>query len=158
LTGKYEEKHYLHSPHIIDDGNTNLYTLMVFPNNTFEILINQKMERKGNLLEDFAPPVNPPEYIDDPSDVKPEDWVDEAMIPDPLAVKPEDWDETAPFKIPDMDAVKPEPWYEDESDYIPDPNAVKPEDWDDEEDGTTQVLKFRRIYSCNDCEPQVFGS
>jgi hypothetical protein len=138
LTGDYEEKHYKHAPQIKDDGITNLYTLIVFPNNTFEILINQRLERKGSLLEDFNPPVNPPEYIDDPEDVKPLDWVDEAKIPDPNAVKPDDWDESAPFKIPDMEAVRPEPWYEDESDYIPDPNAVKPQDWDDEEDGKMQ--------------------
>lgn len=143
VTGVYEEKHYKSAPHIIADGNTNLYTLIVYPDNKFEILINQKVERRGDLLKDFLPPVNPPELIDDPSDFKPEDWVNEAQIPDPLAVKPEDWDEDAPFRIPDMSIVKPENWLDDESEFIPDPNAVKPEDWDDEEDGINVVLSFR---------------
>jgi hypothetical protein len=46
--------------------------------------------------------------IDDPTDEKPKDWVDEAQIKDPDAVKPDDWDESAPATIPDEDAVKPE--------------------------------------------------
>jgi hypothetical protein len=56
-------------------------------NNTYDVLINGESEKKGNLLEDFEPPVNPPKEIDDPDDKKPEDWVDEAMIPDPDAKK-----------------------------------------------------------------------
>jgi hypothetical protein len=39
------------------------------------------------LLEDFEPPVNPPEEIDDPEDKKPADWVDQEKIPDPDAKK-----------------------------------------------------------------------
>lgn len=34
-------------------------------------------------MEDFTPAVNPPEFIDDPEDKKPEDWVDDEYIPDP---------------------------------------------------------------------------
>ena len=40
--------------------------------------------------------MNPPAEIDDPSDSKPDDWVDEPRIPDPFAEKPGDWDEDAP--------------------------------------------------------------
>ena len=29
------------------------------------------------MFEDFEPPFNPPEEIDDPEDKKPTDWVDE---------------------------------------------------------------------------------
>ncbi len=57
------------------------------PDNTYDVLINGESEKKGNLLEDFEPPVNPPKEIDDSDDKKPEDWVDEAMIPDPDAKK-----------------------------------------------------------------------
>lgn len=32
----------------------------------------------GSLFEDFQPPINPPAEIDDPSESKPEDWVDAA--------------------------------------------------------------------------------
>jgi len=53
--------------------------------------------------------------IKDPTQSKPEDWVDEAEIDDPEDLKPEGYDD-----IPHE---------------IMDPVATKPEDWDDEEDG-----------------------
>jgi calnexin len=46
--------------------------------NSFEIFIDLKSVRKGSLLRDFTPPVNPNKTIDDPADKKPADWVDEA--------------------------------------------------------------------------------
>ena len=46
--------------------------------------------------------------IDDPSDVKPADWVDEAKMVDPTASKPEDWDEDAPKMVADAEATQPE--------------------------------------------------
>ncbi|KUI67353.1 hypothetical protein VM1G_02652 [Cytospora mali] len=134
-TGEYEEKH-LKSPQparILK--TTELYTLIVHPNNTFAIELDGEQVKQGSLLEDFSPAVNPPEEIDDPEDKKPEDWVDEARIPDPDATKPEDWDEDAPFEIVDEEAEMPEDWLVDEPLNIPDPEAQKPEDWDDEEDG-----------------------
>lgn len=114
---------------------TSLYTLIVRPDNSFEIKIDGDSIRNGTLLEDFTPAVNPEKEIDDPKDTKPEDWVDEARIPDPEAKKPEDWDEDAPFEIVDEEATMPEDWLVDEPTTIPDPEAEKPEDWDDEEDG-----------------------
>ena len=51
------------------------------------MLINGESEKKGSLLENFEPPVNPPKEIDDPEDSKPDDWVDVATIPDPEAKK-----------------------------------------------------------------------
>lgn len=114
---------------------TSLYTLIVKPDQTFEILINGESVKEGSLLEDFNPPVNPEKEIDDPKDKKPADWVDEVQIPDPEATKPEDWDEEAPYEIVDEEAEQPEDWLEDEPTSIPDPEAEKPEDWDDEEDG-----------------------
>ncbi|KAL6891227.1 calnexin [Trichoderma longibrachiatum] len=134
-TGEYEEKHLNSAPTVNVVKTTELYTLIVHPNNTFSIKQNGVETKAGSLLEDLSPPINPPKEIDDPNDSKPEDWVDEARIPDPEAVKPEDWDEDAPFEIVDEDAVKPEDWLEDEPTTIPDPEAQKPEDWDDEEDG-----------------------
>ncbi|KAB5591962.1 Calnexin [Ceratobasidium theobromae] len=135
ITKEWEEKHLKSAPAPHVGENTNLYTLIVRPDNTFEILINNESNTKGNLLESFEPPVNPPKEIDDPEDKKPSDWVDEAKIPDPAATKPDDWDEDAPREIPDKDAVQPEGWLTDEPLTIPDPDAEKPEEWDDEEDG-----------------------
>lgn len=134
-TGEYEEKHLKTPPTARTSKLTSLYTLIVKPDQSFQILIDGEAIKNGTLLEDFNPPVNPAKEIDDPKDKKPSDWVDEPKIPDPEATKPEDWDEDAPFEIVDEEATKPEDWLEDEPTSIPDPEAEKPEDWDDEEDG-----------------------
>ncbi|KAL2918157.1 hypothetical protein HK105_202084 [Polyrhizophydium stewartii] len=135
VNGKIEEKHLAAPPAAIIDNKTNLYTLIVRPDQTYEILINNESASSGSLLENFTPPVNPPAEIDDPTDSKPADWVDVAKIPDPKATKPDDWDESAPLEIPDEDAKQPSDWLPNEQAFIPDPKAEKPEDWDDEEDG-----------------------
>ncbi|ODV96373.1 hypothetical protein PACTADRAFT_2666 [Pachysolen tannophilus NRRL Y-2460] len=138
VTGVYEEKHLRTPPMSRIVKTTSLYTLIIKPNNDFEIRINGEVAKAGNLLDEhlFSPSFNPPTEIEDPDDIKPEDWDEREQIPDPeQAEKPEDWDEDAPSKIPDPNAVKPEDWDEDELAYIPDPDAEKPEDWDDEEDG-----------------------
>lgn len=95
-----------------DDVFTHFYTLIVRPDNTYEVLIDNSKVESGNLEDDWD--FLPPKKIKDPSASKPEDWDERATIPDPDDTKPEDWD-------------KPE--------HIPDPDATKPEDWDDEMDG-----------------------
>jgi len=95
------------------DQFTHLYTLILHPDNTYEIQIDEKEVAKGSLKEDWD--MLPAKEIKDPKASKPEDWVDEKMIPDPTDKKPEGWDD-----IPKE---------------IPDPAATKPEDWDDELDG-----------------------
>lgn len=134
-TGEYEEKHLATPPMAKITKQSTLYTLIVKPDQTFDVRIDGKSVKSGSLLEDFKPAVNPPAEIEDPEDKKPEDWVDTPKIVDPAAKKPEDWDEDAPYEIIDEDAVKPEDWLEDEPEFIPDPKAKKPDDWDDEEDG-----------------------
>ena len=42
------------------------------------MLIDGESKKSGSVFEDFEPPINPPEEIDDPEDSKPEDWVDTA--------------------------------------------------------------------------------
>nr|XP_044987279.1 calmegin [Jaculus jaculus]XP_044987280.1 calmegin [Jaculus jaculus] len=138
-TGVFEEKHA--KPPDVDlkefftDRKTHLYTLVMNPDDTFEILVDQKVVNKGSLLEDVVPPINPPREIDDPNDKKPEDWDDRAKIPDLSAVKPEDWDESEPAQIEDLSAVKPDGWLDDEPKFIPNLNAQKPSDWNDDMDG-----------------------
>lgn len=138
-TGQYEEKHAKRPDtdlkSYFSDKRTHLYTLVLNPDNSFEILIDQTVVNSGNLLNDMNPPVNPPSEIEDPDDKKPEDWDERPKIPDPDAVKPDDWDEDAPAKIPDENAVKPDGWLDDEPEYIADPDAEKPEDWDEDMDG-----------------------
>ncbi|KAK7868353.1 hypothetical protein R5R35_013647 [Gryllus longicercus] len=95
-----------------DDVYTHLYTLIVKPDNTYEVLIDNEKVESGELEADWN--FLPPKKIKDPEAKKPSDWEDRATIDDPEDTKPEDWD-------------KPE--------HIPDPDATKPEDWDDEMDG-----------------------
>jgi len=134
-TGEYEEKHLTVPPRPVIEKTTNLYTLILKPDNSYDVLVNGNSVNNGTLLENFTPPVNPSAEIDDPEDKKPEDWVDTQRIPDPDAKKPNDWDEDAPYEILDDAAEKPEGWLDNEPLTIPDPDAQKPEEWDDEEDG-----------------------
>ncbi|KIW77661.1 hypothetical protein Z517_07493 [Fonsecaea pedrosoi CBS 271.37] len=159
-TGEYEEKHLKSPPQAKTGKLTTLYTLIVKPDNTFEMLIDNTSAKNGSLLEDFSPAVNPPKEIDDPKDKKPDNWVEQARIPDPEAVKPEDWDEDQPYEVVDEEAEKPEDWLEDEPATIPDPEAEKPEDWDDEEDGDwipPQVPnpKCDEVSGCGKWEPPM---
>ncbi|KAH3665743.1 hypothetical protein OGAPHI_003931 [Ogataea philodendri] len=135
VTGEYEEKHLKTPPMGRVVKTTSLYTLIIKPNQDFEIRINGEVAKAGSLLDSRYFDLTPPKEIDDPNDEKPADWVEDEMIPDPDAKKPEDWDEDAPYLIVDPTASKPDDWDEDAEAYIPDPDAVKPEYWDDEEDG-----------------------
>ncbi|XP_076274124.1 calnexin-like isoform X1 [Rhynchophorus ferrugineus] len=137
--GSIEEKH-CEKPkerleEIFADKLPHLYTLLLNPDNSFEVQIDQKRVNWGSLLEDFTPAVNPPAEIEDPTDKKPEDWDEREKIPDPNAVKPDDWDEDAPAQIVDELAVMPSEWLENEPTHLPDPKAEKPADWDTDMDG-----------------------
>eukprot|EP01102_Stenamoeba_stenopodia_P005620 TRINITY_DN16364_c0_g1_i1.p1 TRINITY_DN16364_c0_g1~~TRINITY_DN16364_c0_g1_i1.p1 ORF type:complete len:521 (-),score=106.95 TRINITY_DN16364_c0_g1_i1:50-1612(-) len=114
-------------------GLTHLYTVKIFPNNTYFLLYDQLMSAIGDLRDDVVPILNPPKEIPDPEQEKPLDWDDDEFLPDPTDVKPEDWD--VPEFIPDLDAKMPVDWDEDAPEMIPDPEAVKPSAWDDELDG-----------------------
>ncbi|CAI5501494.1 unnamed protein product [Closterium sp. Naga37s-1] len=143
-TGEYMEHHMKKpaSPYTFDKLS-HVYTAIVYPNNTVEILIDGEKKAEGDLLsgKDFQPPVLLPKTIPDPEDKKPDDWDERAKIKDPEATKPEDWDEDAAREIPDEDAAKPEGWLDDEPEEVDDPEAKKPEDWDEEEDGEWEPPK-----------------
>jgi len=96
-----------------DDQLSHLYTLVVRPDNTFEVFIDNKSVRDGKLEEEFD--FLPAKEIKDPDQSKPDDWVDEKKIADPEDKKPDGYDD-----IPEE---------------IADPEAKKPDDWDDEDDG-----------------------
>lgn len=95
------------------DVFSHLYTLVVRPDNTFEVFVDNKSVRKGKLEDEFD--FLEEKEIKDPDVTKPTDWVDVKKIPDPEDVKPEGQDD-----IPSE---------------IPDPDVTKPDDWDDEDDG-----------------------
>merc|ERR1711939_422864 len=99
------------------DTLSHLYTLIVKPDNTYEVQIDMNKVDSGSLEEgwDFLEP----KQIRDPDEKKPEDWVDEAEMDDPEDKKPEGYDEIQA--------------------KIADPKATKPDDWDDESDGTWEA-------------------
>ncbi|CAG8803607.1 31997_t:CDS:2, partial [Racocetra persica] len=66
-TGVYEEKHLKSAPSATISKLSTLYGLVVRPNNTFEIRVNNESVKTGDLLNDFTPAVNPPKEIDDPN-------------------------------------------------------------------------------------------
>ncbi|CAE8717925.1 unnamed protein product, partial [Polarella glacialis] len=99
-----------------DDRNefTHLYTLVVRPDNSYNVYVNLKEKSSGNLHDswDF-----PNKTMDDPEDKKPADWVEVRRIVDTAAQKPKKW----------VDKKR-----------VPDSAARKPDEWDDEEDGEYQ--------------------
>jgi len=104
----YKGKNHLikHEIPAESDEFTHLYTLIVKPDQTYQVLIDNKEVRKGTFSDwDFLPS----KEILDPSVSKPKDWVDQKEIDDPNAVKPEGWD-AIPKQIPDSNAVKPDDW------------------------------------------------
>jgi calnexin len=126
--------HSLKNPHWIPiDEVTHLYTLIIRPDGTFETLIDNRSSRNGTWIDDFTPPIFEMPTIDDPSDVKPEDWDDRVLVRDPNARKPADWDDDAPFQIPDPRKRSPPPgWLVDEPKMIPDASTKKPANWNED--------------------------
>jgi len=98
-------------PRYPDDKYTHVYTLVVKPDNTYELYIDQEKKESGSLEADWA--FLEAKEIDDPSDKKPSDWVDDAQMDDPEDKKPADWD-GEPEKIVDAEAKQPDDWDEED--------------------------------------------
>merc|ERR1712159_795473 len=115
LIFNYKEKNLLKDKDLRTESDelTHVYTLIVKPDNTFEVQIDGTKVEDGKLADGWK--FLEPKEIDDPEDKKPSDWVDEAEMDDPEDKKPEGYDDI-PAKISD-------------------PKAKKPDDWDDESDG-----------------------
>merc|ERR1712187_873058 len=106
------------------EGTSHLYRLVVKPDNTVRVEIDEEKIYEGSLKEDWE--LLKPKQISDPEDKKPEDWVMDSMMDDPEDKKPEDWVEDK---------------------RIVDSEAKKPDDWDDEEDGEWEApTKDNRAY------------
>jgi len=95
-----------------DDVFTHLYTLVVKPDNTYIVKIDNKQVEAGTLEADWD--FLPAKTIKDPEAKKADDWDDNEKIDDPEDTKPEDFDQ---------------------AEHVADPDAKKPDDWDDEMDG-----------------------
>jgi calreticulin len=89
------------------DQLTHVYTLIVRPDNTYEVRIDGNKKESGSLVDDWD--ILPPKKIKDPSKSKPSDWVDTPKMADPSDVKPEGYDDI-PKQIVDPDASKPDDW------------------------------------------------
>ena len=55
------------------DKDTHLYTLIIHPDNSYEVLEDLETIDTGSLKDDFD--ILPPREIEDPDAVKPDDWV-----------------------------------------------------------------------------------
>jgi calnexin len=114
----------------------HLYTLIMRPDQSYEILVDNEPSRNGTLFHDFTPSVNPPQTFDDPTDEKPLDWAEEEFIRDPTATKPADWDLGGPEYIVDPEKRDPPPgWLLREPRFIRDPNSKPPDDWNEDMHG-----------------------
>ncbi|XP_074120742.1 calreticulin-like [Sminthopsis crassicaudata] len=92
--------------------DTHLYTLILRPDSTYGVKIDNELVIVGALEDDW-------------------DFLPPKKIKDPYARKPRKWDERP--QIEDPDDKKPEDWEDFEK--IPDPNVKKPYDWDTAMDG-----------------------
>jgi len=95
-----------------NDGTSHVYRMVLKPDNTVRVEIDQEKIYEGSLKDDWE--LLAPKEISDPADKKPSDWVDDSMMDDPADKKPDDW-------VTEKRIV--------------DSAAKKPDDWDDEEDG-----------------------
>ncbi|XP_061538987.1 calreticulin-like [Phycodurus eques] len=95
-----------------DDELSHVYTLVLRPDQTYQVKIDNREAAAGSLEDDWD--LLPPRTVKDPLAGKPVDWDDRPAVDDPADTKPEDWDQ-------------PE--------TIPDPKHRKPSDWDEGFDG-----------------------
>merc|ERR1711976_931854 len=73
------------------EGTSHLYRMVLKPDNTVRVEIDEEKIYEGSLKEDWE--LLKPKEIPDPADKKPEDWVDDSMMNDPETKKPDDWDD-----------------------------------------------------------------
>merc|ERR1712050_787514 len=83
------------------EGTSHVYRLVLKPDNTVRVEIDEEKVYEGSLKEDWE--MLQPKEISDPDDKKPDDWVDDSMMDDP-----EDGEWEAPMK--DNPAYKGD-WY-----------------------------------------------
>merc|ERR1712151_991329 len=73
------------------EGTSHLYRMVLKPDNTVRVEIDEEKIYEGSLKEDWE--LLKPKQIPDPEDKKPEDWVEDKRIVDSEAKKPDDWDD-----------------------------------------------------------------
>lgn len=101
------------------EGVSHLYRLVVRPDSTVLVEVDQERLYEGSLKVDWD--ILPAAEISDPDDKKPSDWVEDSMMNDPEDKKHADW----------VDEER-----------IVDPDSARPSEWDDEEDGEWEPPKI----------------
>ncbi|XP_077462557.1 calreticulin-like [Stigmatopora argus] len=105
---RYKGQEHLIKKHIPckDDLLSHVYTLVLRPDQTYEVKVDNERVAEGRLEDDWD--LLPPKTIPDPLASKPADWDDRPTLDDPNDAKPEDWDQ--PETIPDPNHRKPREW------------------------------------------------
>ncbi|CAK0843300.1 unnamed protein product [Prorocentrum cordatum] len=97
-----------------DFGVSHLYRMVLKPDNTVRVEIDEATIYEGSIKEDWDVLKK---WIPDLDDRKPKDWVDISEIEDPEDNKPDDWVEEK--RIVDESASKPDGWdEEDDGEWI----------------------------------------
>jgi calreticulin len=118
------------------DQLTHVYTLIVRPDNTYEVRVDGSKRESGSLADDFD--ILPPKKIKDPSQSKPSNWVYSAKIADPADIKPEGYDD-----IPKQ---------------VVDPEATKPDSWDTDSDGEWEAPLIDNPAYKGPCKPKMIDN
>merc|ERR1711920_855363 len=119
LIFQYKGKHVLKKSDLEykqeGEGTSHLYRLILKPDNTVRVEIDEEKIYEGSIKEDWE--VLKPKVISDPADKKPSDWVEDAMMDDPSEKKPDDWVEEK--RIVDPEAKKPDDWDDEDGEWEP---------------------------------------
>ena len=110
-----EERQLINPPSFPSDRNNHLFTLIIRPNASFEIRLDNTIARSGSLYNDFEPPIVPNKFIQKSDEKKPKNWDEREFIEE----------------IEERDENPEESNNENQPELIPDQNAQKPEYWDE---------------------------
>lgn len=131
--GKYHENNKTLKCRINKD--THLYTLILHPNATYDVKIDNEKVTSGGLEDDWD--FLPPKKIKDPYARKPRKWDERQQIEDPEDKKPEDWED---------------------SEFIPDPDAKKPDDWNEAMDGVWEGPLIPNVKYKGEWKPRIIDN
>ncbi|XP_068646682.1 calreticulin-3-like isoform X2 [Aristolochia californica] len=105
------------------DKLTHFYTFILRSDASYSVLVDNRERESGSLYTDWD--ILPPRKIKDINAKKPKDWDDRDYIDDPSDVKPEGYD-SIPAEIPDPKAKQPDSWDEDDDGIWKPPKVPNP--------------------------------
>ena len=110
------------------DELPHLYTLIIFQNSTYSILIDNENEQT-NSLHSFYPPFLRPETVPDMDAQKPDNWDDNPFI---ISDFQESDEENGLYQYAKQTDSQKLFWHYNTSHFIPDPSSQQPKNWDEE--------------------------